>query len=63
MLFKLLDYKYTGLLLMLLAMAYVSFEMLGQDKQSYLPGKATSAHHQIELACEQCHTPLDGVKQ
>ena len=63
MLFKLLDYKYTGLLCLLLILGYLSMEMLGPDKQTFLPGKSTSAHHQIELACEQCHTPLDGVKQ
>jgi len=63
MLFKLLDYKYTGLLCLLLVLGYLSVEMFGPNKQTFLPGKSTSAHHQIELACDQCHTPIDGVKQ
>lgn len=63
MLFKLLDYKYTGILCMLLVLGYFSVEMFGLNKQTFLPGQTTSAHHQIELACDQCHTPIDGVKQ
>ncbi|HDN25622.1 MAG TPA: NrfA- nitrite reduction protein [Thioploca sp.] len=63
MLFKILNYKFTGLFFMLAVIGYLSVEMFGPNKQSFLPGKTSSAHHQIELACDLCHTPLDGVKQ
>ncbi len=63
MFFKLLDYRYTGLLCLLLVIGYFSVEMFGASKQRFLPGQTTSAHHQVELACELCHSPLDGVKQ
>lgn len=63
MFFKLLDYKYTGLICMILVIGYFSVEMFVSNKQRFLPGQTTSAHHQIELACDLCHTPLDGVKQ
>ncbi len=37
-----------------------------QDKSdrrvSHLPGETSPGHHQIESACEQCHTPFGGVK-
>jgi hypothetical protein len=29
----------------------------------FLPAGTTAGHHQIELACETCHTPFQGVKQ
>lgn len=33
------------------------------DKRAaHLPGETSPGHHQIELACEQCHTPFGGVK-
>lgn len=48
---------------MLAVIAYFSFSMFGKEKQTYLPGKMSSGHHQIEVACELCHTPLEGVKQ
>lgn len=63
MLFKLLDYKFTGLLCMLAVLGYLSIEMFVTDKQAFLPGKMTSAHHQVELACDLCHSPFEGVKQ
>jgi predicted CXXCH cytochrome family protein len=63
MLIKLLDHKYIGILCLLAVLGYLSVEMFGPDKRIFLPGKTTSAHHQIELACDQCHTPLEGVKQ
>lgn len=63
MFFKLLDYKYTGLLCLLLVIGYLSVEMFGAGKQRFLPGQTTSGHHQVELTCELCHSPLEGVKQ
>jgi len=33
------------------------------DKSMFLPGQTTSGHYQIELRCEECHTPGKGVLQ
>ena len=39
--------------------AYINF--YAEDKSQLLIGEATHGHHQIELACESCHTdPLGG---
>ena len=43
--------------------AYLSFRLVSDDQSIYLPGETTSGHHQIELACESCHTPFGGVRQ
>jgi len=32
------------------------------DKRMHLPGDTTAGHYQIEIACNQCHTPFGGVK-
>ena len=42
---------------------YPTFRLLGDDQSVFLPGQTTSGHHQIELACESCHTPFGGVRQ
>lgn len=63
MIFKLLNYRYVGFICLLAVLVYFSLSMFGKEKQSYLPGKTSSGHHQIELACDLCHTPLGGVKQ
>jgi len=34
--------------------AYINF--YAEDKSELLIGEATHGHHQIELACESCHT-------
>ncbi|MGR9051603.1 MAG: cytochrome c3 family protein [Gammaproteobacteria bacterium] len=60
---KLLDYWWIGPLLALLVASYFGYRMFGPDKQAYLPGKTSNGHHQIESACDQCHTPFDGVRQ
>lgn len=31
-------------------------------KKAHLPGETSPGHHQIEGACEQCHTRFEGVK-
>lgn len=31
-------------------------------KTVFLPGATTHGHHQIELRCDECHTPMMGVK-
>ena len=33
------------------------------DRRNFQPGRTTDGHHQIEIACEQCHTPFGGVRQ
>ncbi len=35
----------------------------GEDKRMFLPGQTTAGHYQIELRCDECHTPGMGVKQ
>lgn len=35
----------------------------GEDKRMFLPGQTTSGHYQIELRCDECHTPGMGVQQ
>jgi hypothetical protein len=32
------------------------------DGKVFMPGKTSHGHHQIEMACATCHTPLMGVK-
>jgi hypothetical protein len=34
--------------------------LLAQVRKAFLPGATTSGHHQIELACETCHTSAFG---
>ena len=31
------------------------------DKRMFLPGETTHGHYQIELSCDECHTPGKGV--
>lgn len=50
--------KYWLLWLMgtLLLLAYFSLTLLtGNDKRIFMPGKLTSGHHQIGIACNACH--------
>ena len=42
---------------------YYGYPFFGGNKEVHLPGKTTDGHYQIEIACEQCHTSWDGVKQ
>ena len=35
----------------------------GADRRVFQPGPLTDGHHQIEIACERCHTPFGGVRQ
>jgi hypothetical protein len=30
-------------------------------KEVHLPGKTSDGHHQLEIACEKCHSPFGGV--
>lgn len=34
-----------------------------KEKQLFLPGETTHGHYQIEMSCDECHTPFLGVKQ
>lgn len=40
---------------------YLTLELVGQDPVIYLPGRTTDGHHQIEAACDSCHSPFEGV--
>ena len=44
---------------------YLAFTLAspGADRRFFQPGPLTDGHHQIEIACESCHTPLGGVRQ
>ena len=42
---------------------FLAFKMTGEDRGLFLPGEMTGGHHQIELACDACHTPFGGVRQ
>lgn len=42
---------------------YLTFRLFGPDRRVFLPGRTTSGHYQIELACTACHTPGTGVKE
>jgi hypothetical protein len=42
---------------------YLALALRSDDQRVFLPGETTHAHHQIELACEVCHTDdFQGVK-
>ena len=42
---------------------YFGAPFLGKgNKLAHLPGATSHGHHQIEVACDQCHTPFGGVK-
>lgn len=43
--------------------AYFGLRLTGEDRTVFVPGAMTHGHHQIELACDVCHTPFTGVKQ
>lgn len=34
-----------------------------EDKRIFLPGQTTHGHYQIEMSCNECHTPFMGVKE
>jgi len=36
---------------------YFGFTLGGEDKRTFMPGKLSYSHHQIELACSSCHGP------
>jgi cytochrome c3-like protein len=42
---------------------YSLVRWLTHDLRMFLPGRTSDAHHQIEIACQLCHTPFAGVKQ
>ncbi len=42
---------------------YFGLRLTGDDRTMFVPGSMTHGHHQIELACDACHTPFAGVKQ
>lgn len=45
------------------AAGYLTFNLIGEGRSVFLPGETTGGHHQIEAACESCHTPFGGVRQ
>lgn len=45
---------------------YLAYSLLGQPSaaaRTFLPGATTHGHYQIELQCQECHTPGMGVLQ
>lgn len=42
---------------------FLYFHWSEGDRARFTPGSASPGHHQIEDACEQCHTPFAGVRQ
>ncbi|MEL6523086.1 MAG: cytochrome c3 family protein, partial [Pseudomonadota bacterium] len=52
---KLLWVVWIGLTLFLAGGAFARL-YLGGDRSTFLPGDTSGVHHQIELACETCHT-------
>jgi hypothetical protein len=36
---------------------------MSEDRRAFLPGQTSHAHYQIEIRCNVCHTPFEGVKQ
>jgi hypothetical protein len=45
------------------AMVSIFLRLQSTDRGMFLPGQPTAGHHQIELACDSCHTPYGGVQQ
>jgi len=43
--------------------AYLAIQISGGNRSLFLPGRTSDGHHQIELACDACHTPFGGVRQ
>lgn len=42
---------------------FLALVFTGQDRRTFMPGAMTGGHHQIELACESCHSPFGGIPQ
>lgn len=47
----------------LLLAAFFIWRLQTENQRAFLPGETTHGHHQIELACEACHIPFEGVPQ
>jgi len=43
--------------------AYYGMKLKSEDQTAFLPGETTHGHYQIEMSCETCHTPMNGVKE
>lgn len=41
--------------------AYVAWAWQTEQRTAFLPGETTHGHYQIELSCERCHSPFEGV--
>ena len=41
--------------------AFNTSKFNSDDRRMFLPGRTSHGHHQIELACNACHTPWMGV--
>ena len=37
--------------------------LFSKDQRLFLPDKTSDGHYQIEIVCDVCHTPFEGVKQ
>ena len=49
------SWHYAGIISIIIA-AFLGYRLLSTDKAIYLVGQSTDGHHQIEMACEACHT-------
>lgn len=49
------SWHYAGILSIIIA-GFLTYSLVGKDKGIYLVGESTDGHHQIEMACEVCHT-------
>jgi len=46
-----------------LAVYYLLNVFFSDDQRLFLPNKTSDGHYQIEITCDACHTPFEGVKQ
>ena len=42
---------------------YLAWAWQRDERSAFLPGTTTHGHYQIELACDACHSPFEGVTQ
>jgi len=50
------------LVVSILVVTYLTYNIGTDEKQAFLPGKATHGHHQIEMSCASCHAePFGGA--
>jgi hypothetical protein len=53
---------YAWLLVTLSLGTYLTLRWNGEQRGLFLPGRSTDGHHQIETACDLCHSAFEGVR-